>query len=113
MFPHSMAGHDGLFVPGRTRFRYIFGVANFGVHTMTALLIALVLIAVSVTGVYLLLKSMGRDGVEAAAPGSCKSGSCGVQPRQTGEESPPLVEVQHVRIDEIKRKDALSNNQLL
>jgi uncharacterized protein (UPF0333 family) len=42
---------------------------------MTALLIALVLIAVSVTGVYLLLKSMGRDGVEAAAPGSCKSGS--------------------------------------
>lgn len=80
---------------------------------MTAVLIALVLIAVSVTGVYLLLRSMGRDGVEAAAPGSCKSGRCGVQPRQPGEDSSPLVEVQHVRINAIKRKDALSNNQLL
>lgn len=80
---------------------------------MTTVLIALVLIAVSVTGVYLLLRSMGRDGVEAAAPGSCKSGRCGVQPKQPGEDSSPLVEVQHVRIDEIKRKDALSNNQLL
>jgi hypothetical protein len=82
---------------------------------MLAVLIALVLLAVSVAGVYLLLKSMGQDGVEAAAPGSCKSGRCGVQPMKTGEASPPLVEVQYVRIDAFKQKDASSdapsNNQ--
>ncbi len=79
---------------------------------MLAVLIALVLLAASVAGVYLLLKSMGQDGVEAAAPGSCKSGRCGVQPRQTNEESSPLVDVQYVQIDEIKRKDVPSNNQI-
>lgn len=78
---------------------------------MTAVLIALVLLALSVAGVYLLLRSMGQDGVEAAAPGSCKSGRCGVPTRQGGEADSPMVEVQYVQIDEIKRKDALSNNQ--
>lgn len=79
---------------------------------MLAVLIALVLLAVSVAGVYLLLKSMGKDGVEAAAPGSCKSGRCGVQLRQTGEADSPLVEVQYVHMDEIKRVDAASRTQV-
>ena len=70
---------------------------------MLAVIIALVLIAVSVAGIYWLLKSMGEDGVEAAAPGSCKSGRCGVQPRQTGEAQSPEIAVQYVHMDEIKR----------
>jgi len=40
--------------------------------------VALLLIGVGV--LYWLLKSMGEDGVEAAAPGSCRSGRCGVTP---------------------------------
>ncbi|NTV96947.1 MAG: hypothetical protein HGA75_16300 [Thiobacillus sp.] len=70
---------------------------------MLALLVALVLLTVSVVGVYLLLKNMGEDGVEAAAPGSCKSGRCGVQPRQAADT--PVMHEQVVRIDEIRRKD--------
>ncbi len=79
---------------------------------MLAVLIALVLIAVSVAGIYWLLKSMGEDGVEAAAPGSCKSGRCGVQPRQPGADHSPQIEVQYVHSDEIKRLDAASNKQV-
>jgi hypothetical protein len=80
---------------------------------MLTVLVALGLLAASVAGVYLLLKSMGQDGVEAAAPGSCRSGRCGVQPRKTGEADSQAVQEHHVPIDEIRRKDALSNNQLL
>lgn len=72
---------------------------------MLAMLVALVLLAVSVVGVYLLLKNMGEDGVEAAAPGSCKSGRCGVQPRKTGETDTRVMHEQVIRIDEIRRKD--------
>lgn len=79
---------------------------------MLAILIALLLIAASVAAIYLLLKNMGQDGVEAAAPGSCKSGRCGVQPRQAREADSPLVEVQYVHMDEIKRVDAASSNQV-
>ncbi|MDD5364215.1 MAG: hypothetical protein PHR30_02645 [Gallionellaceae bacterium] len=79
---------------------------------MTAVLIALVLLLVSVVGVYLLLKSMGQDGVEAAAPGSCKSGSCGVQPRQTAETGSNVIQGQFVQIDEVRRKEALSNQEV-
>lgn len=78
---------------------------------MLAVLIALVLLAASVAGVYWLLKSMGQDGVEAAAPGSCKSGRCGVQPRQGGEADTSRVEVQFVHPGDIKRVDAASRNQ--
>ena len=78
---------------------------------MLAVLIALVLLAASVAGVYWLLKSMGQDGVEAAAPGSCKSGRCGVQPKQPGEADSSQVEVQFVHPVDIKRADAASRNQ--
>ena len=49
---------------------------------MLVVLAAIVLLIVSVGAIYLLLRSMGQDGVEVAAPGSCKSGRCGV-PRGT------------------------------
>lgn len=80
---------------------------------MLAVLVAIVLLLVSVVGVYLLLKSMGQDGVEAAAPGSCKSGRCGIQPKKTTEASSHVIQVQFVQIDEMKRKDAPSDNQAL
>jgi hypothetical protein len=46
---------------------------------MLSILVALVLLAICVGAIYLLLKNMGEDGVEVAAPGSCKSGNCGVR----------------------------------
>ncbi|MFA5082046.1 MAG: hypothetical protein WC474_05840 [Hydrogenophilaceae bacterium] len=76
---------------------------------MLAALVAFALLLAAVAGVYFLLKSMGQDGVEAAAPGSCKSGRCGVQPRQSAEASPNVT---HVQIGAIKRKDALSNTEI-
>ncbi len=78
---------------------------------MFTVLAAIALLLVCVLGVYLLLRSMGRDGVEAAAPGSCRSGRCGVQPNPSGGTDTRDVKV--VRIDEIRRKDALSENQVL
>lgn len=46
---------------------------------MLTVVIALVLLAVAIGAIYLLLKNMGEEGVEIAAPGSCKSGRCGVR----------------------------------
>lgn len=80
---------------------------------MLTILVVVTLLVVSVGGLYLLLKSMGEDGVEAAAPGSCKSGKCGVQPRRPAGDAAQPVDEQYIQVDEIKRKDALSNNQLL
>jgi hypothetical protein len=74
---------------------------------MLAILIAVLLIALCVVAIYLLLRSMGRGGIEAAAPGSCRSGRCGVQPRQDGEGEP--VPLQTLRMDQIKRLDRLPN----
>jgi hypothetical protein len=46
---------------------------------MLSILIALIVLAVAVGAIYLTLKNMGEDGIEVAAPGSCKSGRCGVR----------------------------------
>ena len=46
---------------------------------MLIALIAIALLIASVGAIYFLLKSMGQDGIEIAAPGSCKSGRCGVR----------------------------------
>ncbi|PIV21601.1 MAG: hypothetical protein COS39_10700 [Hydrogenophilales bacterium CG03_land_8_20_14_0_80_62_28] len=54
---------------------------------MLVMLVILIVFVASVGGVYWLLKSMGQDGIEAAAPGSCKSGRCGVQPIKTAADS--------------------------
>jgi hypothetical protein len=77
---------------------------------MFAVLVAIALLLACVLGLYLLLRSMGRDGVEAAAPGSCRSGRCGVQPDRAREAGTGDVKV--VRIDEIRRKVAPSDDQV-
>jgi hypothetical protein len=46
---------------------------------MFAVIIALTLLAAAVGAIYVLLRNMGEDGIEVAAPGSCKSGQCGVR----------------------------------
>lgn len=75
---------------------------------MWMLLLVVTLLAVCAVGIYLLLKSMGQSGIEAAAPGSCRSGRCGVTPSPR---SMPAEQV--VLIDEITRSDARSPNQTL
>lgn len=54
---------------------------------MGTIIIAIVLLAVGVGAIYLILKNMGEEGIEVAAPGSCKSGRCGVR-------CPPAMEAQ-------------------
>lgn len=44
---------------------------------MVAVLVALVLLAAGVAAIYLLLKNMSEEGIDAAAPGSCRRGRCG------------------------------------
>ena len=82
---------------------------------MLAVIIALVLLAACVVAVYLLLKSMGEDGIEAAAPGSCRSGRCGVQPKQEPEpsaaEDVPRIQTNIVQLENFRRKDTGSDNQ--
>lgn len=46
---------------------------------MSTFIIAIILLAVGVGAIYLILKNMGEEGIEVAAPGSCKSGRCGVR----------------------------------
>ena len=46
---------------------------------MFVALVVIALLVASVAAIYLLLKDMGQDGIEVAAPGSCKSGRCGVR----------------------------------
>lgn len=58
---------------------------------MFAVIIALTLLAAAVGAIYMLLRNMGEDGIEVAAPGSCKSGQCGVRKGaacRPGEEPP-------------------------
>lgn len=43
-----------------------------------AVVVALGLLLIGVGFIYWLLKSMGESGIEAAAPGGCRSGRCGV-----------------------------------
>jgi hypothetical protein len=45
---------------------------------MFPVLVALVLLFAGVAGIYLLLKNMGEEGIDIAAPGSCRRGRCGV-----------------------------------
>lgn len=72
---------------------------------MLAVLIALILLAVAVGAIYLILKSMGEEGVEIASPGSCKSGRCGVRCSHRndapGNQEEPLLD----ESGEHKRKD--------
>lgn len=73
---------------------------------MFPIVIALIVLAIAVGAIYLILKNMGEEGIEVAAPGSCKSGRCGVRcaPATSGrdQETEEIADV----TDEVKRKDA-------
>lgn len=70
---------------------------------MLTVVIALVLLAAAVGAIYLLLKNMGEDGVEVAAPGSCKSGRCGVRCGPKREARNEEDEVLPEEVEETKR----------
>jgi hypothetical protein len=73
---------------------------------MATVVIALILLVVAVAAIYLLLKSMGEDGIEVAAPGSCKSGRCGVRCAPVTETHDEQEEDALDEADTIKRKEA-------
>lgn len=76
---------------------------------MFAVVIALIILAVAVGVIYLLLKNMGEDGIEVAAPGSCKSGRCGVRCAAVSDarDDQAVVGGNEVdQVDEIQRKDS-------
>jgi len=70
---------------------------------MFVALVAIALLIVSVGAIYVLLESMGQNGVEVAAPGSCKSGRCGVRNSTDTEPRCHQEEDQLGETDEIKR----------
>jgi hypothetical protein len=53
---------------------------------MITVIVAVVLLLAGVAAIYLLVKRMSEEGVDMAAPGSCKRGRCGVPVRPPGEE---------------------------
>jgi hypothetical protein len=74
---------------------------------MQTVVIALILLAVAVGAIYLILKNMGEDGVEVAAPGSCKSGRCGVRCSPKSESRSEQEEVLLDEAEEGKQKEAV------
>jgi hypothetical protein len=73
---------------------------------MFAIVIALIVLAVAVGAIYLLLKNMGEEGIEVAAPGSCKSGRCGVRCAPATEARVDQDEEAIAEAEEVKRKEA-------
>lgn len=55
---------------------------------MFPVLVALVILSAGVAAIYLILKNMSEEGIDIAAPGSCKRGRCGVPSRPQLEEAP-------------------------
>lgn len=80
---------------------------------MLIVLVALVLLIASVGVIYYLLKSMGQDGVEVAAPTSCKSGRCGVRNVAGGEGGCRDVEIRHAEADEANAVASLDSGEAL
>jgi len=78
-----------------------------------AVVAAVVLLLIGVGFIYWLLKSMGENGIEAAAPGSCRSGRCGVTPENRPGGGCAASSSEDPLIGEITRKDALSHKQTL
>ena len=54
---------------------------------MITVLVAVVLLLAGVAAIYLLVKRMSEEGVDMAAPGSCKRGRCGAPVRLPVEEA--------------------------
>jgi hypothetical protein len=75
---------------------------------MFAAIIALALLAAAVGAIYVLLRNMGEDGIEVAAPGSCKSGQCGVRKGGTcGQDQPgEAAELALAEVDDPPQDDA-------
>ena len=73
---------------------------------MFTILIALIVLAIAVGAIYLILKNMGEEGIEVAAPGSCKSGRCGVRCAPATDERGEVAEDASAEADEVKRKEA-------
>ena len=73
---------------------------------MFAVVIALILLAIAVGVIYLILRNMGEDGVEIAAPGSCKSGRCGVRCAPAADERDEAIDRGADEADEVRRRDA-------
>lgn len=71
-----------------------------------AIVIALIVLAVAVGAIYLILKNMGEAGIEVAAPGSCKSGRCGVRCAPVTEARDEQEEGALDEVDEQKRREA-------
>ena len=63
------------------------------------IIIALILLLVGVYLIIEFLKKMGEDGIEAAAPGSCRSGRCGVTPPE-----PPATPVASIPVEALTRR---------
>lgn len=74
---------------------------------MLTVVIALILLVVAVGAIYLILKNMGEEGIEVAAPGSCKSGRCGVRCAPVTEAREGQEEELPGEAEEIKRKEAV------
>lgn len=67
---------------------------------MFIVIVVLIVLAAAVASIYLLLQSMGQDGMEIAAPGSCKRGQCGVQSKSCAGGDDRLEEDSFVQLDE-------------
>jgi hypothetical protein len=111
-----MPSLDGRWQAGSVR--QTIGVRIHGMWLTFIIVLALLLVGVA--GIYWFLRSMGENGIEAAAPGSCRSGRCGVTARSSeigsraGRiEHEAMTSVAMVPLDEITRKDARSPNQTL
>lgn len=75
---------------------------------MLAAIIALALLAGAVGAIYVLLRNMGEEGIEVAAPGSCKSGQCGVRKGagcRPGEEAGDAAEMALAEGDDTPQDD--------
>jgi len=72
---------------------------------MFAFVIALIILAVAVGAIYLLLRNMGEEGIEVAAPGSCKSGQCGVRCAPVTNERDEVAEEISDEAEEVRQKE--------
>jgi hypothetical protein len=74
---------------------------------MFIVILALIVLAVAVGAIYLILRNMGEEGIEVAAPGSCKSGRCGVRCAPVTEARDDQAEDGLDEADEVKRKETV------
>lgn len=72
---------------------------------MLTVVIAIFLLVAAVGAIYLILKNMGDAGVEVAAPGSCKSGRCGVRCAPVSEARDEQAKEVLEETGEVKRKE--------